>query len=242
MCARRRRRIPAAPVNTMAERLRRRASAQPEILRSAAGRGAAAGRSWCPAPIQIRPRWDGVSPHRRRGSASKQEILLAPRPMPRPALRPDGLRQAGGGRTPGRNPGAGFLLGMGGPVLHDAVGASGRRSNPGGKRQAAVTSTAVFRRLPTGKSGLNRGGSFNQWNQGKRSIAAGPRQTRSGRNRLRTGAPLRPGHGELRSRRDRADGARLRALRAGQARHDHVLAVGLWTDRSAKSHASATAR
>ncbi len=65
-----------------------------------------------------------------------------------------------------------------------------------------------------GKVGLNRGGSFNEKNHNKLSVQLNLEKPESGGNRPSTGAPLRYRGGELRPRRDRSVGRRIRNVYA----------------------------
>ena len=63
-----------------------------------------------------------------------------------------------------------------------------------------------------GKAGVNRAGSFNQWNQGKRSLQL-DRQPAGVRMCLPVGGPLRRGGGKLRARSNHTDGIGYESLR-----------------------------
>ena len=161
-------RIPAAPVNTMAnayadEQLASRQFFVPlpnERSQKRADNGSRRALQIHRDGLDDAPSGAASGPARRRDFAPPGGARESARRTARPRYR----------RTAGRRPGAGFLLGMGGTVLHPATGPSGRARSFESKPAKRPDINRVIPPFADKQPGLNRGGSFNQWNQGKQSL------------------------------------------------------------------------
>ena len=123
-------------------------------------------------------------------------------------------------------------LGVGGTVLHPATGAPRRRRNPDRKRHASVCHAAASA-VARGQTGRpQRSGYYNQYNQGKRSLALNFSKPGALEIARRLIASSDVVVNNFAARRDGSAGIGLRTSQSPQAGRHHDLALRLWRYRA----------
>ena len=140
------------------------------------------------------------------------------RPRVVQAAAPHGAGDPRAATAAGRRARARLHPRVGRTVLHSATRSSRRRRDARSKPPSGPASIASFPRMPTGKAGINRAGSFNQWNQGKRSLQLDLRHPRAMQVVLASWCAIATWWWRTSPRSDHPDGNGLRHLAQVQTR------------------------